>query len=193
MPAFVPLNLVELAERDCGVLRGALPNGLAASKADRSLFLGYDLDYELRQALNLRGVWIDAKAHAELLETRATQRKNLLADELAQLLVLDILLYLRQVGRHVTDEDGIGLFAAIFELPSIEGERPEVPIQHNAPRPRTRVLNAGLGKEVAELVPKGAFAETQLEDATPFRAGRPGDLADALPVPRDACRSSRRV
>ncbi len=66
---------------------------------------------------------------------------------------------------------GLGLDAAVLELPLVEGERPERPVDDDAPGPLAWVVRARLGEEVAEQVLEGSLGEPQVADAPTLRAG----------------------
>ena len=80
--------------------------------------------------------------------------------------IVGIILDLRKVCRDLSDEDGVGLLAAVLEFPSIEGKRPKAPIHDDAPSPRSWIFESSIRKETAELVSERPLAQTQVEYAS---------------------------
>src|SRR5690606_19938662 len=123
------------------------------------------------ESLDATGMGIHPESDAELLQAAVAQRQDLLADELGQLLVFFVLCDFRKVGRDVTDEDGVRLLTAIFELPPVEGQGPKAAVHHDATSPSPRLLQPRFGDEAAELVAERALGQAEVEDATTLRLG----------------------
>ena len=154
---------------------------LLRDEADRAVFLRDDLRHELGEALHLVGCGSARNVTLNFL-SRPCRPAGCFCPTLSccELRVLGLVVGdRRQVRLHLADEDRVRLDAAVLELPPVEGELPERPVDDDAARPLARVLGAGFGEEVAELVLEGALREPQLTDAAALRARRPGQLLDA--------------
>ena len=89
----------------------------------------------------------DAEGDVELLQ--AAGRQDPLPDELCEGFLGLIVVDDREVCLYFADEDRVRLYAAVLELPLVEGERPERSVDDNAARPLARVVSACLREEVA--------------------------------------------
>jgi DNA repair protein RadD len=75
----------------------------------------------------------------------------------------------------------------------VAGVHPACAIKDDSPRPLTRVLNAGVRKELPELRLEGAFPQTQLKHAAALGARRPGQRSHAVAVASNPGRRFRGI